>query len=297
MDQPFFAGNGSSDVMAGPTNRRLPGIRRRVTRHGPRSRRRRIGTPDSDRPGCANAMLVACRRSVWYATFMEESVDLSARAEREIRNAIIYGKFSFGEKLSDRALAASFGISRTPVREGLAALAREGLVVIRPQSGSFVMTLDEASVRALCEMRTILELGALRLVAGHPERLAIAVCRQIAGGALAVEAKNVALAEKMDSAFHKSLVHAADNPLLAQAYEAISYKLEAIRHRLPHDLQRVSRAVDQHRHIVDLTLTGRLDEAQQELAAHIQTVQQLAVLMTDPGKANTNPTTQLAGVA
>ncbi|SDN41868.1 GntR family transcriptional regulator [Afipia sp. GAS231] len=204
-------------------------------------------------------------------------VDLSAQAERTIRECIIRGKFGFGEKLSDRALAATLGISRTPVREALASLAREGLVVIRPQSGTFVMVLDEASVRALCEMRTVLELGALRLLADHPERLAIAVSKQIATGALAVEAKDIEQAERMDSEFHQALVHAAENPLLTQAYQAISHKLDAIRHRLPPDLERMRRAVEQHRRIVDLTVTGRIDEANAELVAHLKIVQQLAV--------------------
>jgi DNA-binding GntR family transcriptional regulator len=210
---------------------------------------------------------------------MDQTLDLSSQAESAIRDDIIRGKFSFGEKLSDRALAASLGTSRTPVREALASLAREGLVIIRPQSGTFVMILDEASVRALCEMRTVLELGALRLLAGHPEKLAIAVSKQIATGALAVEAGDVELAERMDSDFHQAMVYAADNPLLSEAYQVITHKLNAIRHRLPADLERMRRAVDQHRRIVDLTVTGRLDEASTELASHMETVQRLALQM------------------
>jgi DNA-binding GntR family transcriptional regulator len=208
---------------------------------------------------------------------MDQTVDLSAQAEKAIRDDIIRGKFRFGEKLSDRALAASLGISRTPVREALASLAREGLVVIRPQSGTFVMILDEASVRALCEMRTVLELGALGLLADHPEKLAVAVSRRIAAGALAVEAQDVEEAERMDSEFHQALVHAAENPLLTEAYQVITHKLNAIRHRLPPDLERMRRAVEQHRRIVDLVVTGRMNEANAELVEHLKIVQQLAV--------------------
>jgi DNA-binding GntR family transcriptional regulator len=177
-------------------------------------------------------------------------------------------------------LAASLGISRTPVREALASLAREGLVVIRPQSGSFVVTLDVASVRALCQMRAVLECGALRLASSeNPERLAAAVSKQIAGGALAVEAKDAAQAEMMDSAFHRALVDSAGNPLLTQAYQAIAYKLEAIRHRLPHDLVRMRRAVDQHRRVLDLAITGQVREAEEELAAHVRSVEQLTIMI------------------
>jgi DNA-binding GntR family transcriptional regulator len=208
---------------------------------------------------------------------MDQTVDLRAQAERAIREDIIRGKFRFGEKMSDRALAVSLGISRTPVREALASLAREGLVVIRPQSGTFVMVLDEASVRTLCEMRTILELGAVRLLADHPERLAIAVSKQIAAGALAIEANDVEKAERMDSEFHQALVHAADNPLLSQAYQGITHKLDAIRHRLPADLARMRRAVEQHRRIVDLIVMGRMNDANGELVSHLKTVQILAM--------------------
>ena len=235
--------------------------------------------------------LVAHNPRIWYASFMDQTVDLSAQAEKTIREGIIHGKFGFGEKLSDRALASSLGISRTPVREALASLAREGLVVIRPQSGTFVMVLDEESVRALCEMRTILELGALRLLADHPERLASGVSKQIAGGALAVEAKDVENAERMDSAFHQALVHAAENPLLTQAYQIITHKLDAIRHRLPPDLERMRRAVEQHRRIVDLTVTGRLDEASAELTSHLKIVQRLAmhIVVCSEETANRGP--------
>lgn len=208
---------------------------------------------------------------------MDQYTDLSAQAERTIREGIIRGDFKFGEKLSDRALAASLGISRTPVREAFASLAREGLVVIRPQSGTFVMVLDEASVRTLCEMRTVLELGALRLLSDRPERLAAAVSKQIAAGALAVEAHDVEKAEQMDSEFHQAMVHAAENPLLSQAYQVITNKLNAIRHRLPADLERMRRAVEQHRRIVDLTVTGRIDEANAELVSHMKIVQHLAI--------------------
>jgi len=149
--------------------------------------------------------------------------------------------------------------------------------VIRPQSGTFVMVLDEASVRTLCEMRTILELGAVRLLADHPERLAIAVSKQIAAGALAIEANDVEKAERMDSEFHQALVHAADNPLLSQAYQGITHKLDAIRHRLPADLARMRRAVEQHRRIVDLIVMGRMNDANGELVSHLKTVQILAM--------------------
>jgi DNA-binding GntR family transcriptional regulator len=212
----------------------------------------------------------------------ELSENLSLKAESIIREGIIRGSFAFGERLSDRALAASLGISRTPVREALARLAKEDLVVIRPQSGSFVMTLRAESVRAVCQMRAILECGALRLAAGNdPEHLAAAVSLPLAGGALAVEEGNLPRAAELDSAFHQAIIEAADNVLLTRAYRGIADQVEAIRHRLPLDVSRMRQAVSQHRRILDLAITGRLPEAETELATHVQIVQRLTVSILD----------------
>jgi DNA-binding GntR family transcriptional regulator len=210
---------------------------------------------------------------------MTETLEnLSLKAESIIREGIIRGSFAFGERLSDRALAARLGISRTPVREALARLAKEDLVVIRPQSGSFVMTLRAEGVRAVCQMRAILECGALRLAAGNdPEQLAAAVSLPLAGGALAVEEGDLRRAAELDSAFHQAIITAADNQLLIRAYRGIADQVEAIRHRLPLDAARMKQAVAQHRRILDLAITGRLAEAEAELATHVQIVQSLTV--------------------
>ena len=60
--------------------------------------------------------------------------DLRRQAEAAIRQRILTGELAFGERLSDRGLAAALGISRTPVREAFGRLARAGLITVRPQS-------------------------------------------------------------------------------------------------------------------------------------------------------------------
>lgn len=210
---------------------------------------------------------------------MTESLDsLTTQAEASIREGIIRGRFAFGERLSDRSLAATLGISRTPVREALARLATGDLVVVRPQSGTFVMSATADAVRSVCAMRGILETGALRLAAEQdPERLAAAVSLPLAGGGLAVEEGDLARAEAMDAAFHNALVAAADNPLLSRAYRSIGDQVEAVRHRLPHDAGRMRHAVQQHRRIIDLAITGRIAEAEVELSSHVKIVERVAI--------------------
>lgn len=203
---------------------------------------------------------------------------LRERALGAIRTWIVNGEFRFGERLSDRSLAATLSVSRTPVREALARLAAEGLVTIRPQSGSFVMAPDASAVGALFEMRAVLECGALRLAGGRdPSRLATSLAPLIAGAALALEAGELRRAEELDAAFHRALVSASGNPLLIEAYRGIADQIDAFRHRLPREPDRMSAALAGHRRILDLALSDRLVAAEKELASHVRTVQGLAI--------------------
>lgn len=208
------------------------------------------------------------------------SENLSLQAEAAIRDGIIRGRFAFGERLSDRNLAEAMGFSRTPVREALARLANEDLVTIRPQSGTFVMSVTAEAIRSVCAMRGILECGALRLAAGQDaEALAAAVSVPLAGGSLAVEDEDLPRAESMDTAFHNALVAAADNRLLTRAYRSIGDQVEAIRHRLPHCVERLRAAVLQHRRIIDLAVAGRLADAETALSSHVKNVERLAIVI------------------
>jgi DNA-binding GntR family transcriptional regulator len=208
---------------------------------------------------------------------MTDDSKLSLRAEAVIRDAIITGRFAFGERLSDRVLADELEISRTPVREALSRLAQDDLVVVRPQSGTFVMTLDTVEVKRICEMRGVLEVGALRIAAARDaDALAAAVSVPLSGGALAVEENDLARAELMDTAFHEALVAAAGNPLLTRAYRGIAHQVGAIRHRLPRESERIRAAMQQHRRIIDLAVTGRLQEAETQLSTHVRVVEKLA---------------------
>lgn len=202
---------------------------------------------------------------------------LSRRAEAIIREQIISGDFAFGERLSDRTLAEMVGISRTPIREALARLAGQDLVSVRPQSGTFVMRPTAESIRTVCDMRAVLECGALKILAAQDQDPALEPLRDaVAGGERALRESDLASASRMDKAFHEALVAASGNALLMRAYRGIADQVEAIRQRLPAEPARMRTAVEQHRRILDLVGEGELPAAELALATHVRRVQHLA---------------------
>jgi DNA-binding GntR family transcriptional regulator len=197
----------------------------------------------------------------------------------EIRNRIIIGVFNFGERVSDKDLATELRISRTPVREALLQLQAEGLIVVRPRSGTFVFDLSPDDLRAVSDLRALFETGAIRIGATkQPERMVSALATRVAEAALALEASDFAQCETLDTAFHETLIELSGNKYLIESYRTISDKVRALRSRLPQTRERVANAIAQHRRIVDLIAVGRTDAAADEIGLHVRNVH--ALLMT-----------------
>ena len=65
---------------------------------------------------------------------------LTQVAYERILKAIVYGRLDLGEPLSENDLAKALGVSKAPVRQSLNELRMKGLVVVIPQSGSYVFS-------------------------------------------------------------------------------------------------------------------------------------------------------------
>ncbi len=82
-----------------------------------------------------------------------------------LREAIVSGRFGPGERLREETLAKSIGVSRGPVREALARLEREGLIVIRRNRGAIVARLSDEDLDEVYSLRVAIEVLAVRRVA------------------------------------------------------------------------------------------------------------------------------------
>lgn len=90
-----------------------------------------------------------------------QAVSLRQQVTDRIRNAILEGHFAPGQRLVERDLWQSMGISRTLLREALQHLQAEGLIDIVPHRGPSVTRLSAEDARELYEVR-----GALEALAG-----------------------------------------------------------------------------------------------------------------------------------
>src|SRR5439155_25538050 len=80
---------------------------------------------------------------------------------------VFQGRLRAGQHLVTRELADRFGVSHTPVREALIALAGMGMVDLLPNRGAIVRRVTGRDIEAICQVRRALECEAVRSAAGR----------------------------------------------------------------------------------------------------------------------------------
>jgi DNA-binding GntR family transcriptional regulator len=218
---------------------------------------------------------------------ISESLPLAkTRLVDRIREQIVTGVFPLGARLSDKEIAAEMKVSRTPVREALLQLQSEGLIVVRPRSGTFVFGISESELSQICEVRSLFETGALRMAAAvNPASLVGALSYPVAEAALALEDKDYARCEALDTVFHETLIALSGNKYLVESYRTISTRVRALRSRLPQNHARIAGAIAQHRRIIDLVTVGKAEAAAAEIASHVRNVKHQLLSVTNADAA------------
>jgi DNA-binding GntR family transcriptional regulator len=139
-----------------------------------------------------------------------------------LRDMIVDGSLTPGERLNERLLCERFGVSRTPLREAILILAREGLVEIMPRRGSRVAVLGIEQVRDIIEL-----LGGLEAMAGE-----LACQRATEAAVAAVKARHAEMLGffeagdmlgyfKANEAVHDLIVAAAGNAELTAQHRTL----------------------------------------------------------------------------
>ena len=90
---------------------------------------------------------------------------LAEDAADRIRDEILSGRLTRGERLVEARIAGELHVSRGPVREAFKLLRAEGLLQEEPRRGTYVVSLSPKDVRELYDLRAAVEARAAKLVA------------------------------------------------------------------------------------------------------------------------------------
>lgn len=200
----------------------------------------------------------------------EDAERLADTVYDRIKSDIFEFRLLPGAGVSENELAARTRVSRTPVREALLRLEREGFVELHTKSGWSVKPLDFEHFEHLYDLRVILELAALaKLCAGEPGP-ALEALKAVWLAPAKRRRRDWIEVARLDEAFHARLVEAAGNPELARVYGEISERIRIIRRLDFTQSERVERTYQEHAAILRAVLARKAQQASLLLRSHIE---------------------------
>jgi DNA-binding GntR family transcriptional regulator len=177
---------------------------------------------------------------------------LEERVYDELRDAIVAGEFRPGDPLVEAQLSQRFGISKTPVREALIRLKRDGLVDSPLHRVNRVATPTPTDIRQACEVRTWIESALAARCAQDPSRRLLSELeRSIEEASQALEAGDAGAYGRAVRRFSDVIVAAAENRYATEALDRLRNVLILIAHIARETPGRRERSIDEHRLIYD----------------------------------------------
>jgi DNA-binding GntR family transcriptional regulator len=188
-----------------------------------------------------------------------------------IRQAITSGRFVPGQRLSERELAARYGVSRTPIREAFRHLIQEGLVVYKPNSGYRIIPLSEELARHILVVRETLESIAARLAAQRdPKGTAETMVKTIAKARRAYREGQLSELITANQGFHQALVERSGNPVLAAMYHTLQGYIGLMMSVSLSWPRRPVETIREHGEIIQALKSGNADAAEKAIRQHVR---------------------------
>ncbi len=197
------------------------------------------------------------------------------KVEAHLREQILSNALLPGTELQEVALAKSLGVSRGPVREALARLGADGLVIIRPRRGAVVAELSKSAFLGAYQVREALEALAVRLATPLFTPVGIsrleALVEEMQRHA---ERSEVQAFFEANAAFHREFVEVSANEALRHIHRRLTADMSRYRRWSLALRGTLERSIKEHQGIVRAVKAGDVDRAAQLTAAHIRVPQQ-----------------------
>ncbi|MCP4416867.1 MAG: GntR family transcriptional regulator [Chloroflexi bacterium] len=200
---------------------------------------------------------------------------LKGIAYKIIKDAILTLKFSPGQALSHRQLAAQLQISETPIRDALQDLEREGFVIRIPHKGTFVTEIDSVDIVETFQIRAQLEEMAVRLATpqltqqdfDEMERL-LKLAKDV------LEHGERAQCSIYGAQFHQCFIRKANNKRLAAILVNLEDHLQRFRHISDLISGRLEKSQEEHHQVFEAAFQGDAEKAGKAMYIHLDSIVQ-----------------------
>jgi DNA-binding GntR family transcriptional regulator len=193
---------------------------------------------------------------------------------------VFQGHLRAGEHLVTQELAERFGVSHTPIREALIALAGIGIIDLLPNRGARVRRVTPHEVREIYQVRRALECEATRSACGRIDLAELHVLagelRRMIARRRRSEPRFIEEARAVDSRLHDLIAESCGNSYLAQEIARLKTLFRAFRDvawlhdEARNDFHRLAEEAHEHLAIVEALLAGDGKLASKAMARHLR---------------------------
>jgi DNA-binding GntR family transcriptional regulator len=184
---------------------------------------------------------------------------MSVLAAEALRSMIMSGELLPGDRLPENSLTAQLGVSRSPLREAMAVLEQEGLIVQAPRRGAVVAPLTAHDIYEIYTLRAQLEELAVQLGVPVIDQSRLDRLRAAFADLEAATGDDQNEHTRLAFAFHLALVGLAGHQRLEDSYRSLSLQMQlcmAMNRRARAGLESMREDADRHRPLLDLAVAG-----------------------------------------
>ena len=213
-----------------------------------------------------------------FTIIFDEYLPLKELVFTTLKKAIIKGELQPGDRLMELQLAEKMGVSRTPIREAIHKLSREGLVTLIPRKGAEVAGMSVKTLTDVLTVRKDLELLAFRLAFENIDDEQLETLeRRLEAFEKAVDEDDILLMVDTDEQFHFVIYDAAANNKLREILNNLRESMYRYRLEYLKDAVYRKRLEKEHRALVDCIRNRDLKKGLSVVESHIEN-QKKAVL-------------------
>lgn len=188
----------------------------------------------------------------------------------ELKRQIMVGEIAPGTRMMEVELADEMGVSRTPVREAIRKLEKEGLVTIEPRRGAYASDISAKDMVDILEVRQDLEGMAAGIAAQKITEEGRIELEKIARGYKeSVDKGDIEEIIKYDEAFHKYIVGLSGNKTLIKMVSQVQELALRFRYIYYEDFSRFKNQPSEHQIIVDAIVNGDASGARKSAEEHL----------------------------
>jgi GntR family transcriptional regulator, rspAB operon transcriptional repressor len=191
----------------------------------------------------------------------------------QLRNSILTSKIAPGERLYEERLAAGIGSSRTPIREALHVLEREGLIESIPRVGYVVKALNRDEFDEIVEIRKAIECLAAIWASDQLNGPCLKDLKDnIKASKALIRQKNVKRFVELDARFHELIARASGRKRIYEMSQTLRSHMLFYRVSSIYEVGGTERAVAGHERILEAIQSRDEERIRQAITSHLNQV-------------------------